>query len=86
MWQRAMIALTEDLLATLKAPLADPGAACALHDLGCGEIQPVAIYETEQILARLRSLGEMELVTEFRSWYKDHPKFTAHADSGRACL
>jgi hypothetical protein len=67
LWQRAAIALAEEELATLKAPLADPTAALADF---------AGIRRQTQQLARLEQLQGDELVGEFEAQRHEHPRLT----------
>jgi hypothetical protein len=66
-WRRAAIALAEEELAMLKAPLIDPTASPADF---------AAIRQHTQRLAQLEQLEGDELVREFESWRRDHPELT----------
>ena len=67
-WQRAVVALTEELLDTLKTALFDP----MLPQPEIGEI-----FHVENLLASLRRKDGAALVAEYRWWLECYPGITA---------
>jgi len=69
-WRTMAVIVTEHLLEALKAPLSNPAIKLT------PPLQPGEIYDTEELLARLKSLNGAALVEEYRSWKAREPKMT----------
>jgi len=67
-WRRAAILLAEELLDSLKAHFFDPDARAT--------VEASDLRRVTRLLAELNRVDGVELVEEFRWWYREHPVLT----------